>query len=367
MIISLFTIFYSAILTTGIIRCEMDIEYGQSNTSIEFIQDTTLKKFDVLFNSRLFTSFRYADTLEKPFFYPVCAPSGVTVTRGYPIDPRHGERTDHPHHTGLWFNYGSVNGLDFWNNSRAIPAEKRCQYGKIICSENSISLNRETGSLQAVLLWVDCYGKVLLEEKVLFLFTLESQHIFSLKRYTRLTALTDSVVFDDSKEGLLGIRVAKFFEMPVAKPAVLYDTMTGTTGDPVTDSTGVNGWYIGSSGLSGSAVWGTRNSWVTLSAVSEGDSITIAMADHPENHGFPSYWHARDYGLFSVNNFGVKSYDREQPASRLVLKRNDTISFRHLMLVKSGGFLSDEEMEEYAGRFWEKQREVKSKGETVEQ
>ena len=316
------------------------------------MQDTALKKVDVLFNSRLFTSFRYADTLEKPLFYPVYAPSGGAVTRGYPIEPRQGERTDHPHHTGLWFNYGNVNGLDFWNNSRAIPSVKRCDYGKIICPEDAIIINKEDASLQVVCHWINCRGEILLTEKTLFLFRMDSPHVYSLERITQLTAVTDSVVFGDSKEGLLGIRVARPFEMPSARPCVLYDTANGTTGDPVIDSSGVNGWYKGSSGLSGNAAWGTRNSWVTLSAVSRGDSVSVAILDHPQNHGFPSYWHARDYGLFSVNNLGVRSYDPKQPASCLKLKKNETMVFRHLILFKSGGFLSDEDMDEYSQHFW---------------
>lgn len=39
--------------------------------------------------------------------------SGKVITRGYPMNPRPFERMDHPHHVGLWFNFGDVNGLDF--------------------------------------------------------------------------------------------------------------------------------------------------------------------------------------------------------------------------------------------------------------
>ncbi len=49
----------------------------------------------------------------------------------FPVNPRPGEPTDHPHHLGLWFTYENVNGLDFWNNSYAIPSEKKSLYGWI--------------------------------------------------------------------------------------------------------------------------------------------------------------------------------------------------------------------------------------------
>src|SRR5882757_4418913 len=78
-----------------------------------------------------FTSFLYPDTLEKPVLYPIYAPDGQLITRGFPLAPRSGEPVDHPHHIGLWFDYENVNGLDFWNNSYAIPAAKKQQYGWI--------------------------------------------------------------------------------------------------------------------------------------------------------------------------------------------------------------------------------------------
>ena len=78
-----------------------------------------------------FTEFIYPDSLEKPVLYPIYAPDGQLITRGFPMHPRPGEPVDHPHHLGLWFNYENVNGLDFWNNSYAIPVEKKHLYGWI--------------------------------------------------------------------------------------------------------------------------------------------------------------------------------------------------------------------------------------------
>src|SRR5882757_4537479 len=76
-----------------------------------------------------FTTFMFPDSLAKPVLYPIYASDGQLITRGFPLASRAGEPTDHPHHVGLWFNYENVNGLDFWNNSYAIPAAKKAQYG----------------------------------------------------------------------------------------------------------------------------------------------------------------------------------------------------------------------------------------------
>src|ERR1700750_2219831 len=47
-----------------------------------------------------FTTFLYPDTLEKPVLYPIYAPDGQLITRGFPLAPRQGEPVDHPHHIG---------------------------------------------------------------------------------------------------------------------------------------------------------------------------------------------------------------------------------------------------------------------------
>src|SRR4030095_14095764 len=73
------------------------------------------KEVAVYYNNVFLTASFYYDSVMKPFLFPVNTPEGITITRGYPLQPVTGERTDHPHHTGLWMNYESVNGLDFWN------------------------------------------------------------------------------------------------------------------------------------------------------------------------------------------------------------------------------------------------------------
>src|SRR5216117_1042213 len=89
------------------------------------------RRVDVTVDGKPFTSYIWPTTLKKPTLYPLRAASGAVVTRGWPLDPRPGERVDHPHQVGLWFTYGDVNGLDFWNNSDAIPAARAPAMGTI--------------------------------------------------------------------------------------------------------------------------------------------------------------------------------------------------------------------------------------------
>src|ERR1700712_1948568 len=105
------------------------------------------KQVDVLYNGKLLTAYCYYDSIYKPILFPINTVDGITVTRGYPIAPRTGEKTDHPHHTGMWMNYESVNGLDFWNNSNAIEPAKKNMYGTIFHDkilETSADKNKAT-------------------------------------------------------------------------------------------------------------------------------------------------------------------------------------------------------------------------------
>jgi len=124
------TLFFLIILT---INCS-NKEDNDVTSRVDLVQYEAEQKVDVMVDGKLFTSFLYTDklnVLKKPVLYPLISANNITVTRGYPINPRPKERTDHPHHIGTWLNYGDVNGLDFWNNSDAIPAERASEMGTI--------------------------------------------------------------------------------------------------------------------------------------------------------------------------------------------------------------------------------------------
>lgn len=91
-------------------------------------------------------------------------------------------------------------------------------------------------------------------------------------------------------------------------------------------------------------VWGTRASWVSLTATKDNEEISICLFDNPANPGYPAYWHARGYGLFALNNVGRKSYDPKEPENSLVIKNGETVIFTHMLLIKTGGAITTEDM-----------------------
>jgi hypothetical protein len=309
---------------------------------VKLVRVDDKNKVDVFIGDKLFTSYRYPLNIEKPFLYPVIAPNGSVITRGFPIEPRKGERVDHPHHIGIWFNHGNVNGLDFWNNSSAIAADKKDEYGHIVVQKIIKAESGKKGILEITADWDDNKGNKLLKENTAYYFTGKG-NLRIIDHITTLTAVNGPVTINDSKEGMFAIRLDRAFEMPSDEPLIFTDEKGIPTTVEVIDNKGVTGMYTSSTGLKGDAVWGTRNDWVLLTGTKDNVPITIGIFDNPENHGYPAYAHARGYGLFSVNNFGQNSYDPKKEKVKFVLQKGQSVKLCHRFIVQSEGEVTPEE------------------------
>lgn len=322
--------------------------YGREDAMVRVNHDEANQRVDVTVGGQPFTSYLYTDTiavLKKPVLYPIHAPGGTLITRGYPLDPRPGERSDHPHQIGLWFNYGDVNGLDFWNNSDAVPAERVNQMGTIRhVSVDGAESGNGKGTLDVTAHWLSPEDVVLLQEKTRYEFS-ALPGVWVIDRITELTAQDQPVSFNDNKEGVLGLRVARALEMPTEQPIELTDASGAVTTVPVLDNEGVTGHYANSEGIEGYPdVWAKRARWTKLSGVVGGDSVTVAILDHPQNVGYPTYWHARDYGLFAANPLGQGALTEGKEVLNYKLGAGETTTFRHRILVFSA-HPSQEEVE----------------------
>lgn len=310
------------------------------------------KKIEVRYDDRLLTAYCYFDSTEKPVLFPIRTLGGTTITRGYPIAPREGERTDHPHHVGLWLNYESVNGLDFWNNSAAIAAEKKPRYGSIEHQEIlSCRSKNDRASIEVLSHWVDNDGKVLLEETTEFLFS-KNDDDFIIDRIAVLKASIPEVVFRDVKDGMLGLRVARQLEMVSEESGKFVDAHGNVTTVSQPDNENVTGVYLSEAGLKGDAVWGTRAVWTSLNGKKDGETISIVMIDHPANVGYPTYWHARAYGLFAANPLGQKAFSRGKEELNFSLKQGQQVTFRYRVVIHGGSEpLSQAQIDRYADEF----------------
>src|SRR6185295_8084215 len=105
---------------------------ARSAKAVALHVDESNRRVDVAIGGQPFTSYIWPERVKKPVLDPIRSAKGTIVTRGWPLNPRAGERVDHPHHVGLWFNYESVNGIDFWNNSDALKPEDAPKMGTIL-------------------------------------------------------------------------------------------------------------------------------------------------------------------------------------------------------------------------------------------
>lgn len=313
---------------------------------VQFKQVDKDKKVEVFIDNKFFTAFIYPDNMEKQSLYPIIAASGKIITRGYPLQPRPFERTDHPHHVGMWFNFGDVNGLDFWNNSFAIAAAEKPKYGKI-AFDKIVSLNSKLGKLTVSANWIDINKNVFLNEQTTYVFSGKG-NTRSIERITQLTA-KNQIIFTENKEGLLGMRLDRAFEEPATKPEVFLDAKGVETLVPVLNNEGVNGIYRNAEGFKGGDVWGKRSKWVALRAVKEGEIITIVILDHPSNLNYPAWSHARGYGLFASNNIGGRAFDKNSALIKKVLATGEQMVFKHKIII--GGDLTDQEINQFATEF----------------
>ena len=323
---------------------------NQANERIHLVYNEAQQRVDVLIDDQPFTSFMYTDTLadlKKPVLFPIISAGGSTITRGYPLEPIAGERTDHPHHVGMWLNYGDVNKIDFWGNSEAIPLEDRYRMGetrntKII----DVKSGEESGSLDAEMDWLNADKKVLLKEKTKLVFK-GGEDYRIIDRITTLTAQEDTILFEDTKEGMMAIRVTRALELPSDKPVTLSDAHGNKTEVAKLDNTGVTGNYLNSEGVEGLDVWGKRATWVSLYGKINEEDISIIIFDHPDNVGHPTYWHARGYGLFAVNPLGQSMFTDGEEVLNLSLNPGESVTFKYRVLIKSNGISSDEINSEY--------------------
>ncbi len=306
---------------------------AQSGFSIHEYKDR--KKVEVLYNKKLITAYCFFDSTEKPVLFPIKTLSGNTITRGYPIAPRAGERTDHPHHVGLWLNYESVNGLDFWNNSTAIPLEKKSSYGSIRHQE-VLSAKSESDKilLKTRSHWIDHANNVLVEEITEFIFS-ENKSALVIDRTSTLKAMVPEVIFKDVKDGFLGLRVARELEMPSKQEDKFVDAHGNVTTVAMAKNDGVTGLYVNKEGVTGDETWGKRSRWTCLNGIKDGEHISIAIIDHPKNVGFPTYWHARGYGLFAANPLGQKIFSNGKEELNLKLNQGQTVTFRYRIVIQA--------------------------------
>jgi hypothetical protein len=266
----------------------------------------------VKIDGELFTEY-LVEVGGKPILWPIIGPTGKPMTRAYPmIEGIEGERTDHPHQASFWFTHGDVNGYSFWHKDLTKHREfKRIESG-------------ETATIIATNDWIGLDGKKVLEDERTLVFGKQGT-----ARYVDFTivlkATEGPVTFGDTKEGSFGVRVAETMKV---------DAKLG-------------GKIVNSEGQTDRDAWGFPAAWVDYHGPVDGETVGIAILNHPSSFRFPTHWHVRTYGLFAANPFGLSDFPSPAKDGEHTLQKGDELTLRYRVIFHSG----DEKDADIAGAF----------------
>lgn len=245
----------------------------------------------------------------SPCLWPVRTPSGIEITRAFPFrDDVPGEQHDHPHHRGVWFAHGDVNGHDAW-------------HGDLHIVTNDVQVRK--GTIESRHNWMDEDGDVLLRDSRLWRAEAVGDTRF-IDIEIMLEAVDEPVVFGDTKEGAMAIRLHP--QLRVEGPVA-------------------NGTLLTSAGVEGKPAWGTRARWCAAQGTINGAPVTVALIDHPENPNHPTWWHARAYGLLAANPFGRRAFEGISAEPMTVTIRPGSPLVLRYRLVVADGILAPARLE----------------------
>jgi hypothetical protein len=311
---------------------------GGKAPKVKFV--TGRDRIDVMIGGKHFTSYIYGNELTKPMMVPLRSPSGIAVTRRHPLVELKGGSNDHSHHVGIFFAVDGVNGTKFWNNTAQPPQIKH-----IKTTEATGGNGR--GKLSTISHWIDDSGEVLLKENRSMVFLAgENKDEYAIDFSIDLTAAETEVVFEDIEEGVFAIRVADCLRESDTKLKLRPGRLL-----PEESISGTGRYFSSNGDQTARNVWGKRARWVALQGVREGKVVGVAILNHPASINYPTYWHVRNYGLFSANPLGQGDFQRQSKYKknpvlplRLTLKPGESAHFRFLVVIYEG--LRDKEQME---------------------
>lgn len=293
-------------------------------------ETVTFKKhvdsIEVLIGGEAFTTYYFGPNSPKPYLSPLRSAQGTVVTRGFPMrSDIPGEHRDHPHHRAMFFAHGNINGIDFWGegvpakaaqtaNGVYYPSAGELPTGRTVFRKLVEVENRgPSGSLEAEFELVGPDGKGIGTETQKYTFSGDAASRIIDCVFTLTADENVPLKMGDTKEGTFAIRVVNGLAQPKVK-------MLNSEGKVGMDE-----------------IWGKRADWVDYSGEVDGESLGIAIFDSPANIKHPTYWHARDYGLFAVNPFGEHDFyhDGRRDGS-VTIAKGKSLTLRYRVVIHHG-------------------------------
>jgi hypothetical protein len=285
---------------------------------------TVPEGLEVRIDGQVFT--RYVTdpgTGNKPFLWPVVGPTGVEMSRAYPMAERPGEAKDHPHHRSICFGHEDIAGFNTWHERATFAGKKPAEVEKAEAklgriqhqAFRGVQAGPEGASFTALSDHVRPDGSRYLREETRYAFR-AAPGVRMIDVDMDLIATDGPVKVTDIKDAGLSIRVAH---------SLAVDSKQG-------------GRIVNAEGLRDAEAWGARSAWVDYSGVVGGGKAGVALFNHPASFRHPTPWHVRTYGLFTANPFGLRTVDRTKKAADggFTLGKDERIKLRHRFYFHGG-------------------------------
>lgn len=268
-----------------------------------------------------FTTYYFDPAEAKPYFMPLRSARGTVITRSFPIGntipPAHlHDRDLEPHQRPMDFGYGDLNGIDFWGEAIYPRWSDDRVFGRTVKVKiEQMKGGEHDGVLQALFNLVVPSGRVIGQEIQSYRFEGGPDLRIIDCEFTLMADRGAPLTFGDTKEGMFALRLTSQLDSPPAR-------------------------MINSQGSVGEKqVWGKRADWVDYDGDVNGERVGVAIFDSPKNFRHPTYWHARGYGLFAANPFGIREFTHD-PArdGSWTVRQGHSIEFRYRVFIHHGDY-----------------------------
>ncbi|MGH9469428.1 MAG: PmoA family protein [Terriglobia bacterium] len=280
-------------------------------------------QINVTIGGKSFTTYYFSPREAKPYLMPLRSAEGTVVTRPFPvgdtIPPEHvHDRSIEPHQRPMYFAHGNIDGIDFWSEkvfNKQFYHQTADNFGRTVFEKlNGMRSGPHSGEVSATFNLVGPRGRVLGEETQSYTFrggpdtrVIDCQFV--------IRATHGPVKMEDTKEGTFAIRVAAALNSPPGRMV----SSTGGVGEP--------------------QIWGKRADWVDYDGAVAGEDLGIAIFDSPRSFRHPTYWHARAYGLFAANPFGIREFTKDPGKNgSYTIPPGRSLTFRYRVFIHHGDY-----------------------------
>jgi hypothetical protein len=277
---------------------------------------------DVLVGGKLFTTYYFDPKIAKPYFQPLRSAQGTIVTRDFPngdtVPPQHLKDPDlEPHQRPMDFGHGNVDGIDFWGEAAFPKWSDDSVFGRTVFHKLlEMRSGPESAVLRADFNLDGPRGRVIAEETQSYTFRGDQRNRIIDCEFVIIANHGAPVTMGDTKEGTFEIRLAKALNSPPAD-------------------------MVNSKGAHGEKeIWGKRADWVDYDGTVDGEQVGVAIFDSPHSFRHPTYWHARAYGLFAANPFGIREFTNDpKKDGSWTVEQGHSLTFRYRVLIHHGNYI----------------------------